>query len=115
MRVAVEAGRRQGYIGKGRQKWPVVGIDAVSQGIVGRLVEARNENASGYAQCDVHYVIAETTAVRKSLEIVVKNAETIGAGRDRHGHVEAQHLRRHDIGGLIDSRNAGEEDLYQVV
>ena len=91
--------------------------DAVAELIVRRVIEGRRQRrgSRGRSQHDVEHVVTRAAAVGEAGDIAAEHAERAGAGRGRNRHVEPQHLGGTDVGGLVESRDAREEDRHQVV
>src|SRR5262249_30443698 len=68
------------------------------------------------AQRNVHYIVAGPTAVREACGIAAENSERILRRRRfrSDARVQAQHLGWHDTRGLVESRDAREENLNQI-
>src|SRR3954467_14895794 len=68
---------RRGLVGEGGQERLVVGVDAVAQDVVGRLVELRREwrGARQRPQLDVGDVVGQTAAVREAGVVTAEDAE----------------------------------------
>src|SRR5437764_9103917 len=74
---------RRGLVGEGGQERLVVGVDAVTQQVVGRLVELRGERGGPgqSTQLDVGDVVGQAPAVREPGGVTAEHAERARVGR----------------------------------
>src|SRR5918994_3704227 len=97
----------------------VVGVHSVAELVVRRNIEVRREgiSAGDGPQKNVGYVVTETAPVREPVGLSRKQSEA-GLLRKRsrwNRHVQAELLRRRDVGRLIQVGNAGERHCDEVV